>query len=669
VVCLTLAGNYALGGLNVWGYHAFNLAVHLLSALVLFGVARRTLEEGSFRDQLGGVAVWLAAAITLIWEVHPLQSESVTYIIQRGELLMSLFLLLTLYCTLRGSRSNNPRAWYLLAILSCALGMGSKEVMVGAPLVVLLYDRVFLASSFRELWQKRAGLYVGLAATWLLLIFLVAWTPKLTTGFGLRGLTPWDYLMTETSVILYYLRLSFWPHPLVIDYFDWPVARSLDDVLLPGIVVVGLLGATVWALRRRPWLGFLGAWFFLILAPTSSFLPTIGEVAAERRMYLPLAAVVTITVIGAFEIGKRVLDKRRGVALGCVAAASVVVLLTFLTIRRNQDYRSDVIIWQDAVQKRPENARAHNNLGVVLMGQGRLQEAIGQCKQALRIKPDYDNAHNNLGIALFEQGNIPGAIDHYEQALRVNPDFAEAHNNLGLALMRQGRGPEAIGHFEQALRIEPDYVEAHNNLGVALMRQGRVPEAIGHYEQALRIKPDYAEAHTNLGIALAHQGRLPEAIGQYEQGVRLKPDDPSAHNHLGDALARAGRGHEAIGQYEEVLRIQPDASETQNNLAWLLATSAPEDGGNPTQGLRLAQRVCELTRNQVAPYLDTLAAAYAATGQFNEAVATARRAMELASAAKQPKLAEEIGTRLELYRRGRVYRPSAAGDLSERSSQ
>ena len=218
VECLTLALNYALGGLNVWGYHAFNLTVHLVSALVLFGILRRTFEGEKLRDRFGAAAIWLAAAIALIWEVHPLQTESVTYIVQRSELLMGLFLLLTLYCTLRGSQSSRPRAWYLAAVVSCALGMGSKEVMVGAPLIVLLYDRVFLASSFRELWQRRIGLYIGLAATWLILAVLVARTLHPATGFGIEGLTSWDYLKTEAGVIVYYLRLCFWPHPLVIDY-------------------------------------------------------------------------------------------------------------------------------------------------------------------------------------------------------------------------------------------------------------------------------------------------------------------------------------------------------------------------------------------------------------------------------------------------------------------
>ncbi len=401
VECLTLALNYALDGLNVRGYHAVNLILHLVSALALFALLRKTFAGEKLRDRFGTAATGLAAAIALIWEVHPLQTESVTYIVQRSELLMGLFLLLTLYCTLRGSHSARARAWYLAAVVSCALGMGSKEVMVGAPLIILLYDRVFLASSFRELWQRRRGLYVGLAATWLILAVLVARTTHPMTGFGVTGLTSWDYLKTEAGVIVYYLRLCFWPHPLVIDYADWPITLSLKYSLAPGVVVVGLIAETAWAFRRLPEVGFLGAWFFLILGPTSSILPSLGEVAAERRMYLPLAAVVTMVVVGAYTLGKRLFHKQQGVVLGCVAGGSVVVLLTFLTIQRNRDYNSEVTIWQDTVEKRPNNARARYS----------------------------------LGHALVQLGQVQGGMEEYEQALRLNPDLADAHNNLGNALM------------------------------------------------------------------------------------------------------------------------------------------------------------------------------------------------------------------------------------------
>jgi len=503
VVCLSLALNYALGGLNVWGYHAFNLAVHLLAALVLFGILRRTLEREKLRDRFGAAAVWLAAAIALIWEVHPLQTECVDYIVQRTESLLGLFLLLTLYCTLRGSHSASPTSWYLTAVVSCALGMGSKQVMVGAPLIVVLYDRVFLSSSFRELWQRRWGLYIGLATTWVILAISVIRTPHSATGFGIEGLTSWDYLKTQANVIVHYLWLCYWPRPLVIDYLDWPIALALKDALASGVVVVGLLGATVWAFRRRPWLGFLGAWFFLILGPTSSVLSMALEVAAERRMYLPLAAVVTLTVVGAFALGKRLFSKRQGVVFGCVAGGSVVVLLTFVTIQRNQDYRSEVTIWQDAVEKRPNNARAQYNLGFALVQVGRPQEAIEHWEQALRIDPKYAEAHNNLGLALAQQGRRQEAIGHYEQALRIRADYAEPHNNLGNASFQAGKLQEAIGQYQQALRIKPDYAVAHYNLGVALEKLGRTPEAIQHYGQALLINPDFVQAQNALARARA----------------------------------------------------------------------------------------------------------------------------------------------------------------------
>ncbi len=538
VECLTLALNYALGGLNVWGYHAFNLTLHLLSALVLFGILWRTFEGEKLRDRCVASATWLAAAITLVWEVHPLQTESVTYIVQRSELMMGLFLLLTLYGTLRGSQSPRPRGWYWGAIVSCALGMGSKEVMVCAPLIVLFYDRVFLATSFRQLWHRRRSLYVGLAATWLILAVLVARTIHPMTRFGIEGLTAWDYLKTEAGVIVHYLRLCFWPHPLVIDYSDWPIALSLEDVLVSGAAMLGLLEATAWAFRRQPCLGFLGAWFFLILGPTSSFLPSNGEVAAERRMYLPLASVVALTVVGAFEIGKRLFNKPKAVVLGCVAGGSVVVLFTFLTIHRNRDYTSELTIWQDTVDRRPGNARAHNNLGLALQQAGKIEEAIAHFEQALRLTPDDSEVHSNLGNALMAAGRIPEAIAHYEQALRINPDLAEAHYNLGMALARTGKIAEAIAHYEQTLRLNPDLAEAHYKLALALAQAGRMEEAIAHFEQALRLKPDLAEGHCALGMALEQAGRIPEAIEHYKQALRIKPDFTQAQDALRQLQAR-----------------------------------------------------------------------------------------------------------------------------------
>ncbi len=531
-VCLTLAINFALGGLNVWDYHAFNVAIHLASALVLFGILRRTFAGEKLRDRFGAASVGLAAVITLLWELHPLQTECVDYIVQRTELLMGLFLLLTLYCTLRGSESARPGKWYLVAIASCVLGMGSKEVMVSAPLIVLLYDRVFLSPSFREALRRRRVLYLGLAASWIILAFLVATTFRSMTGFGIQGVTSWDYLKTEAGVILYYLRLAVWPRPLSIDYDDWPIAHALSAWLVPGIAVVVLLGLTLWAFRNKPSLGFLGAWFFLILAPTSSFLPSVGEVAADRRMYLPLAALVTLAVTGAYLLGKRLLDDRRLTALGWAAGGSVTLLFTFMTIQRNRDYQSVLTIWQDTVAKRPANSRAHNNLGIALAQLGRMQDAIAHYELALRIDPNSGEAHYNYANALWQTGRGDEAIRQYKETLRINPVDIKAHTKLGNVMQLMRKTQPAIAQYEQALQINPDYAEAHNNLGMALVTVGRISEAIAHYERALQIKPSLAAAHCNLAIALERTGRLPEAVAQYEQALKIDPNLAEAQTAL-----------------------------------------------------------------------------------------------------------------------------------------
>ncbi len=536
VVCLTLALNYALGGLSAWGYHAFNLAIHLISALVLFGIVRRTCESEPLRDRFGAHATWLAAAIALVWEVHPLQTESVTYVVQRTELLVGLFLLLTLYCVICSDQSDRPRGWQWAAIVSCALGMGSKEVMVVGPLIVLLYDRVFLAPSFRELWRRRAILYTGLAATWLILAGLVVLTTREMTGLGMQEITPWDYLRTEAGVLVHYLRLCFWPHPLLIDYFDWPITRSWKDALVPGIVVLGLLAATLGAFRWRPWAGFLGAWFFLILAPTSSVMPSLGEVAAERRMYLPLAAVVTLAVGGGWRILEGLLgnrsDPRTSRRLGAVTLGTAVLTLGWLTVRRNEVYRSDVAIWSDVVAQRPHNTRALVNLGTVLVRDGRVDEALARYNEAIQLDPGNSDAQFNLGLTLAGRNDLDGALVHLNEAVRLVPHSALAQCNLGMVLAEKGDLAGASRHLSESLRFDPRNAVAHNAMGIVLARQSNPAEAEKEFGKAVQLQPDNAEAQANLGFALAQLGRIEEAVRHWETAVRLDPRQANVRRAL-----------------------------------------------------------------------------------------------------------------------------------------
>jgi tetratricopeptide (TPR) repeat protein len=370
-------------------------------------------------------------------------------------------LLLTLYCFVRSAESIAPKRWQILSVVAGLLGMMSKETIVTVPAIVLLYDRTFLAGSFREAWRLRWRYYLGLASMWLLLLArLTLGLHKQSVGFDL-GVTWWNYALTSCRSVVLYLKLAVWPHPLVLDYGN-KVAHDAIDILPDVSVLAVLIAGLVIALWRWPVVGFSGAWFFVILAPTSSIVPIAGEPIAESRMYLSLAAVIGLAVLG--------LNRwmgRRSLILFAAAAAG----LGCLSVRRNEDYRSSLAIWSVTLAKQPDNERAQNELGRALAGiPDRLPEAIFHFEAALRINPNFAEAHSNLGMALAGiPGRLPEAISHFEAALRINPNFAIAHNNLGAVLAnRPGRLPEAISHFQAALRIDPDYSDARDNLAAAL---------------------------------------------------------------------------------------------------------------------------------------------------------------------------------------------------------
>ena len=573
IVELSLAVNYALGGLNPWGYHALNLAVHLLAGLTLLGIVRRMLESDSFQGRHTRTSAGLAAAVATIWVVHPLQTEGVTYIIQRAESLMGLCLLLTLYCTIRGAHSRHHRAWYTAAVCACLLGMGTKEVMVAAPILVLLYDRLFLAASFRDIVRRRWPLYVSLATTWLVLGVLVVARRQAEDWTFITGITPWTYAVTQPAVIVHYLRLAFWPYPLVLDY-GWRPAESLAATLPWAALVLALLAATVWALCRKFWVGFWGAWFFLILAPTSSIL-AIADLAFEHRLYLPLAAVVVVAVVGGHGL-LQFLFARWGTPehlrrwAQAVPVVAVVAILGYMTVHRNADYRSQFVMWSDVVAKRPDNPRAHNNLGSALYKEGRPEEAIPHYLEAIRLKPDYAEAHRNLAVVLGGQRRSQEAIVHYAEVVRLMPEWAKAQNELGIALFAAGQLDEAIAHFNEAVRLKPAAPEVRYNLGKVLVAKGRVEEGVAQYLEAVRLRPDHVLAQYDLGIALMMLGRTEAAIARFAEAVRLRPNFADAHNDLGAALFTQGRFTDALAHFEEAVRLKPAYPEAQRNLGLAL---------------------------------------------------------------------------------------------------
>ncbi len=571
LVELSLAINYALGGTHVIGYHIVNFFIHLCAALVLFGVVRRTFQTEFLRTRYEDASNGLALSIALLWIVHPLQTESVTYIIQRAESLMGLCYLTTLYCVIRGITSEKQRGWYMAAVIACTAGMASKPIMVTAPLLVLLYDRTFISGTFRQALNQRKGLYLGLTVTWGLFAVLLATVPADPgAGLGIKT-SPLAYAKTQPGVLLHYLKLSIWPKSLCL-YYGWPAVSTLKEIVGPLLVIGPLIFLTLWALRTHQYIGFLGAWFFLILAPSSSFIP-IQDYVFEHRMYLSLAAIIGLVVLGGYELlGLLLVSRqhlRRITAIACVAISMVFLGLT--TIHRNEDYRSEESIWRDTISKSSNSALVRANMGVALNKQGHLEEAKIQFIEILQQDPNNANAHYNLGNVLDEQGDFEEAKVHYLQALKLKPSFAEAYGNLGFVLDKQGHSEEAKDYYLQALQLNPNSAKTHNALGYILDKEDHLEEAKAHYLQALQLNSDLAEAYNGLGYILVKQDNLEAAKDQFLRALRLNPDYAKAHNGLGIALNKQGHLEEAKAHYLQALQLDPKLADVQNNLGVLLA--------------------------------------------------------------------------------------------------
>ncbi len=565
----TLALNYMVHGTAVWGYHLVNLLIHVVAGCTLFGIVRRTLQANRTSPSLAEArrgseippyksdATWLALAVALLWTLHPLQTQAVTYIVQRAESLVSLMYLLTLWCFIRSVEPGAAKRWAGLAWTACLLGMAAKEVMVTAPVMIALYDRIFVAGSWRETWARRGRFHLALAATWLLLAWLVATTGGRGGTAGFSGeMSPWGYALTQAGAVVQYLRLALWPQPLVFDYGK-DLAAGWSEVWWQAIVLLPLLVASGWAAWRGRALGYLGIFFFAVLAPSSSFVPVVTQTVSEHRMYLALAAVLTLVVVG--------LHPRLGRSSFAVLAV-LVVALTAATIRRNHDYRTEVAIWEDTVIKRPQNIRALSALAEIYQKAGRLDEARVLLEEAGRVAPGSVEVRNNLGNAWMKLARWTEAVACFEAAHRIKPEEPDVLSNWGNALLQTGRTAEAISRFEAALRLKPDFPEPRFNLANTLAQLGRLAEAEPHYARYVQLKSDDPEARSNYGDVLLELGRGAEALGQFEAAVRLKPDRADLHNNLGVALARLGRLREAVPYFEAALRLQPDFAGARQNL-------------------------------------------------------------------------------------------------------
>jgi Flp pilus assembly protein TadD len=622
VVNFSLALNYQLnrvlgvdqqadpGGVaKTVSYHVVNLALHLACGLLLFGLVRRTLRSGRFSGHWNTDADGIAVVFLAIWLLHPIQTDAVDYLIQRTELLASLCLVATLYCSVRAWDAARPLRWYLAGAVACLLGMGSKEIMYCAPLLVVLYDRAFRLTSWRELaapaQRLRRWFYVALAASLALLVALVAGNPRGTAAGFHAGLPWYEYLHSQGWAVARYLRLVAWPDALTLDYGTHPVAhwRGIPGLLL----LVAFFGVTLvaWA-RVERWggLAFSGAWFFLILAPTSSVLPIVTEIAAERRLYLPLAAVVVIAIVAVDQLGRRWMSgglSPNGRRVLAVAGAGAVLLLAALTSRRSALYRDPEAMWRDAIAKVPDNGRAWNNLGVILANlpdperdaadsayhvaatldptlvsallnvamsdysHGRLAVADSEFRWLLAVEPGNDTAVGGLASVALARRDTAAALPWLEQ-LTARPANEPLLLGLAQIYLARGQDADAAAVLQRMLRADSARVDVNSSLGGLLLQEGKADDARPYLERALRLQPDSAVNVALLAMDYADLGRRGESVALAASATHRPTSDPRIYFFVGRAMLKANRPDLAASYLKRAFELGFRDAETNDDL-------------------------------------------------------------------------------------------------------
>ncbi|MEJ2697438.1 MAG: tetratricopeptide repeat protein [Candidatus Sulfobium sp.] len=657
----SFALNYYLGGGSVTGYHIVNFVIHLINAFLVYFLVMLTFKTPYFSNQQsatgdrqavprnnpplsppklrgdeGGLNFpdsrftihdqrpFIALFSALLFVSHPLQTEAVTYIVQRLASLATLFYLLSLVLYIKGRlevggrgsegesvKSSHPiphtkYVFYSLSLISAVLAMKTKEIAFTLPVIIVLYEFAFFKSSPK----KKLLLLLPVVLTLLIIPLSVLHSGK-PLGEILSDVTQqtrvqtsmsrWDYLMTQAGVITTYLRLIFFPVNQNLDY-DYPLYHSLfaPRVFLSLLSLLAVFGLAVYLFYKsrqagepasrqeeekessledgglmpehgspslRPptsnlyrLISFGIFWFFIALSVESSIIPIV-DVIFEHRVYLPSVGLFIAITTGVFVVAGRFKKEK------VLVAALVLVLALFsgITYARNSVWKNETSLWEDVVRKSPDKARPHSNLGYFYMGEGLLDKAHKELLAALRINPGYVEAHTSLGNVYFLQGKRDDALRELQTALKLNPGYTEAHIDLGNLYSAEGSLDKALGQYEAVLKRNPDHVEAHISLGNVYLMKGRKDEALREYKTALRLSPDDFQAHNNLGNLYFMQGRLDQAIEEYQTALKLNPGADRTRKNLMTAYRKQGRLDETAGK-DRGTGVKPDTGPAQDHI-------------------------------------------------------------------------------------------------------
>jgi tetratricopeptide (TPR) repeat protein len=678
-------------GLNPVGHHFVSVVLHIVNVLLLFWILTNITG-----------AIWPSAFVAAVFAMHPLQVESVAWAAERKTVLSGLFWLLTIAAYVRYTRRPGFLR-YLLVLLVFGLCIMTKPIVVTLPFVLLLLDywplrRLQWGQEVRNIPKKPGQSKVS--SGWLIIekIPLLALSAILSviTVLAQRqwgAVLSLDKLPLENRVAnmflsyVSYIGKMVWPSRLAACYPYAHVTASDFPVVLCAVLFILLSIFSIYICRRKKYAAVGWLWFVGTLVPAIGLVQSGIQAMANRYMYIPM---IGLMIIVSWTVKDIIHNRPRMRIVAAVMGAAALSSLLILTQMQVRHWQNSMTLYEYALKVTQNNALAENNYGSALLEAGRLDEAILHLKKALSIVPKMPETENNLGKVYLNQKKFNEAIACFNEAIQKNDNSAETYYNLATALIMERKYSDAIKHLTKVLKLDPHYPYARNRMGTALLGSGRIEEAILCFNELLKQNDNSAEVHYNLGLALSAQKKYDDAIIHFARALEMDPKYPNIHDRMGAALLATGKPDEAVEHLKEGLATSPDQGETYinlataytkqskygpaienwtwaaelkpnnvvvlNNLAWLLATAEDASVEDANKAIGLAQRACELTGHKDPDSLDTLAAAYAAAGRFDDAVTTARQAADFARAGGRENLSDEIQQRMKLYQAGRRYR-------------
>ncbi|MFH1359947.1 MAG: tetratricopeptide repeat protein [Candidatus Omnitrophota bacterium] len=562
----TFALNYAVGGLHVSGYHLINVLIHICSSVCVYIFVLLTFQTPALRDSsLKEKSYLISLFAALLFAVHPIQTQAVTYITQRAQSMAVLFYLLALNLYIKFRLTSRP-VFHLAAFLVVLLGMFTKELMLTFPFVLLAYEFYFFNLAF-EAWKKSLKLFVPFFLTLLIipLCIMIDYHPTSVLTFRKQFITSslnLSTFLTKIDVQRTFLRLLVWPVNQNLDY-DYPLSTGFfsPSTFSAFCLLVALLICAVYLFRRQRIISFCILWFFLTTPVEFMAMAYFArDIMFEHHLYLPMVGFSLLISFGLTKI-------LRNTKYIVLILGGLVLILSWAAYERNKVWADPITLWSDVTKKSPNKPRPYSNLGFAYARIGQFDQAIRNLQKSISVDPTYEEAYVNLCGQWGYLHEYDKAIVYCERAIHLDPFLTQGYRNLALAYASKRNLDQAIYYYYRALEADPSgEVEIFTNLANIYEKKGNLNKAIHAYLRVVELEPKNFAAYNNLALTFMKKGQPQEALKYANKAAQVNSLSAQANNTLGVILAQNGNIKEARLSFTRAVRLDPDNQDFRKNL-------------------------------------------------------------------------------------------------------